>query len=211
MILNGALFGKLVDIILIAAFLYLIVQEVMDYVKRQRKNKALEAAMNVWKSGEVYGGQVYTHHSGREYLIVFVTNGYCDDQHKWPLTVVYCDTQYLYFYSRPLHEFLATMKINRDVDNSIASAEDELHAMARKYLKDGKNTGIPHSGEQWYSEEHAGTPLAYRNEVTVKEIANVDRAQPIVIYIEDKYPHDIRAMNLYQFLRKFKRTQEKAE
>lgn len=83
MIWGWALFGKLVDIILIAVLLYTIVQELVDYTKRQRKSKALAAAMDVWKSGEVYGGQVYTHHSGREYLIVFVANGYCDDQHKW--------------------------------------------------------------------------------------------------------------------------------
>lgn len=175
--------------------------------QRAVRNQARQA-LQLWKDGEVFGGQVYRHDSDREYIIIAITNGYCEDQVKWPITVHYCDMKFNLQYSRPLHEFLQTMTLDRTIDNTLPSPFDELMAMTVHRMDGHRNTGMPAVGSVWYCVKNYGEGQQEVNEITVKEIANIDRAQPIVVYIENKYPHDLRAMNLYQFLRIYKRQQE---
>lgn len=188
--------------------------EIHNYFTRTRpkqiRRKQASQALQLWKDGQVTGGQLYRHHRGGEYLIVAIANGYCEDQVKWPITVVYCDMQFRTHYSRPLHEFLQSMTLDKTIDNSVPSPFDELMAMTVHRMDGPRNTGMPAVGSVWYCVKNYGEGQQEVNEITVKEIANKDRAQPIIVYIENKYPHDLRAMNLYQFLRVYKRKEEQS-
>lgn len=168
----------------------------------------IRTTYQLWFTGSVRGGQVYRHHSGREYLIVSIFNGLCDDKIKWPLTVVYCDVKMTSWYARPLWQFLDGCQLNREIDNDATPAVFDLMAMARF---DGKvEAELPQPQSVW-TEGEPSQPYLKRPDVVVTQVYNKNLSQPIVSYYAIGREHEALALPLYLFLRKYSPVaQEKA-
>jgi len=164
-----------------------------------------------WYNNDVRCGQVYVHHSGREYLLLAIHNGLCEDKIKWPLMAVYCNVQMTAWYARPLWQFLEGSTLNREVDNDEMPPSLDLMAMA-SYAgnRERVESSLPQRGSMWYSDRSYGS-INQREEILVDEVFNKDRSQPIVSYTVVGRPAESRAKPLYLFYKKYKPAdQEKA-
>lgn len=179
----------------------------LNITREQQRRNAIDKAYLDWYSGDVRPGQVYDHRKGK-YQLVLITNTLCDDKYAWPLMATYCDIRLMCWYTRPLHEFLRSRTLDRSVDNELPDSMFELMAMANQRIDPQKEEErYPQVGSQWFYEQETSIHTQ-RDDITVTSVYNKGRAQPIVAYYNVRTPSVPEAVNLFQFLKKYRRLEQ---
>ncbi|QZE58594.1 hypothetical protein pEaSNUABM28_00037 [Erwinia phage pEa_SNUABM_28] len=168
---------------------------------RRQENRRRLAAIRAIKEDEIRGGQVWTSiANGADYQVLFLTNLYTDGH----IQVVY-SRHWAYISSMPLEDFFEQFTHNRSVDNTLASAHDDLMAMAHNMRNDGR-IRKPEEGEYWtridripdgFDEERHPKFRSSPVTVEVHGIVEQSPSQPFVLFKEGG---ERKVLNMYMFL-----------
>lgn len=168
---------------------------------RRQEKRRREAADRVLKHDDIRGGQVWTNiKNNSPYQVLFLTNLYNDG----PIQVVYSQ-HWTYIYSMPVEDFFEQFTHNLNIDNSMASAHDDLMAMATN-MRGSTRLRLPQNGEHWTRIDHTPNgfnedrlPVFRRQSVTVlvEDIVEQSPAQPFVLFKEGG---ERKVLNMYMFL-----------
>ena len=168
--------------------------------KREANRRRL-AAVRLFKEDVIRGGQVWRSiASGADYQVLMLTNMYTDGH----IQVVYA-RHWAYMSSMPLEDFLEKFTHNRDVDNTLASAHDDLMAMAYALRPDGR-IRKPEEGEVWTRSDRVPDGFNEKREpvfrsqlVSVRILGIVEQSpsQPFVLFEESG---ERKVLNMYMFL-----------
>ena len=101
--------------ITLAVIVFLLVSYLPQVVRRRAFLRQQQIAREAYAAGLYRKQETYRHHSGRLYVLLFVTNVEGNDVHKWPITACYCTHDRKKYYSRPLHEFMINMAVCDEV------------------------------------------------------------------------------------------------
>ncbi|QZE57250.1 hypothetical protein MPK71_gp041 [Erwinia phage pEa_SNUABM_1] len=178
----------------------LVAYGVAIHNRRQEKRRR-EAADRVLKHDDIRGGQVWTNiKNNSPYQVLFLTNLYNDG----PIQVVYSQ-HWAYIYSMPVEDFFEQFTHNLTIDNTLASAHDDLMAMATN-MRGSTRLRLPQEGERWtrvdqipngFSEDRM--PVFRKQPVTV-EVQGIVEQSPAHPFVLFKEGGERKVLNLYMFL-----------
>lgn len=173
------------------------------YTKRE-KERQQAARHNAIQNDAIHAGQVWKRWADKEnYQVLFLTNLYNGGH----IQVVF-SKHWAYVDSLPLEDFFEQFTHDITVDNSLASASDDLMAMASNMI--GRSTiRKPVEGERWTRVDYIPNgfdedrmPVHRKQNVTVDVLGIVEQspAQPFVLYKEGEGQH---VLNMHQFLNRY--------
>ena len=168
---------------------------------RRQEQRRREASDRVLKHDDIRGGQVWTNIKNKSpYQVLFLTNLYNEGH----IQVVYSQ-HWAYIYSMPVEDFLEQFTQNLNIDNTLASAHDDLMAMATN-MRGSTRLRLPQEGESWVRVDNIPDgfdkdrmPVFRKQPVTVliEGIVEQSPAQPFVLFKEGG---ERKVLNMYMFL-----------
>lgn len=173
----------------------------MKLSKCSQEKRRQDAADRVLKHDEIRGGQVWTNiKNNAPYQVLFLTNLYNGGH----IQVVF-SKHWAYIESMPVEDFFDQFTQNLNIDNSMASAHDDLMAMATN-MRGSSRLRLPQDGESWTRIDHI--PNGFNDErmpvfrkqpvtVVVEGVVEQSPAQPFVLFKEGG---ERKVLNLYMFL-----------
>ncbi|QZE56238.1 hypothetical protein MPK67_gp041 [Erwinia phage pEa_SNUABM_32] len=173
----------------------------MKLSKCRHEYRRQEAADRVLKHDAIRGGQVWTNiKNNAPYQVLFLTNLYNDGH----IQVVYSQ-HWAYIYSMPVEDFFEQFTQNLNIDNTLASAHDDLMAMATN-MRGSTRLRLPQEGERWtrvdripdgFDENRMPVYRPQSVTVVVEGIVEQSPAHPFVLFKEGG---ERKVLNMYMFL-----------